>query len=85
MAHQIDVPKKVREILMDQLGCDEVELTSEATLVEDLGADSLDIIEIVMALEEEFDIEINEDKEMIHFTTVQKLIDGISRKIEGKA
>jgi len=49
---------KVKEIVMEQLGVDEEEVTQEASFVDDLGADSLDTVELVMAFEEEFDIEI---------------------------
>ncbi|NLY51263.1 MAG: acyl carrier protein [Firmicutes bacterium] len=57
---------RVKEIIVDQLGVDEETVTPEASFVEDLGADSLDIVELVMALEEEFGIEIpDEDAEKI--------------------
>jgi acyl carrier protein len=52
------IEAKVKEIVMEQLGVDEEEVTSEASFVDDLGADSLDTVELVMAFEEEFDIEI---------------------------
>lgn len=62
----MEVEKKVKEIIVDQLGVDESEVTPEAKFVDDLGADSLDIVELVMALEEEFDMEISdEDAEKI--------------------
>ena len=50
--------EKVRDIIVDQLGVDESAVVPEASFIDDLGADSLDIVELVMALEEEFDIEI---------------------------
>ena len=53
---------RVKAIIVDQLGADESEVTMEASFVDDLGADSLDIVELVMALEEEFDIEIPDDE-----------------------
>lgn len=57
---------KVKEIIVDQLGAEEDAVTMEASFVDDLGADSLDIVELIMALEEEFDIEIpDEDAEKI--------------------
>ncbi|MDK2925579.1 MAG: acyl carrier protein, partial [Bacillota bacterium] len=57
---------RVKEIIVDQLGVDEEAVTPEASFVDDLGADSLDIVELVMALEEEFGIEIpDEDAEKI--------------------
>lgn len=57
---------RVKEIIVDQLGVDEDAVTMEASFVDDLGADSLDIVELVMALEEDFGIEIpDEDAEKI--------------------
>jgi len=58
--------KRVKEIIVEQLGVKSEEVTNEASFVDDLGADSLDTVELVMALEEEFDIEIpDEDAEKI--------------------
>jgi acyl carrier protein len=58
--------EKVRAIISEQLGVDEADVTMESSFIEDLGADSLDIVELVMALEEEFDIVIpDEDAEKI--------------------
>ncbi|HOO11740.1 MAG TPA: acyl carrier protein [Bacillota bacterium] len=58
--------EKVKEIIADQLGVDEEEISSDARFIEDLGADSLDLVELIMALEEEFDLEIpDEDAEKI--------------------
>ena len=60
------VADKVKSIIVEQLGVDEEEVTSDASFVEDLGADSLDTVELVMAFEEEFEIEIpDEDAEKI--------------------
>ncbi|MEE2711115.1 MAG: acyl carrier protein [Gemmatimonadota bacterium] len=57
---------RVKEIIVEQLGVDADQVTSDASFVDDLGADSLDTVELVMALEEEFDIEIpDEDAEKI--------------------
>ena len=68
------VADRVKKIIVDQLGVEEELVTSEASFVDDLGADSLDTVELVMALEEEFGIEIpDEDAEKI--TTVQNAID----------
>ncbi|MDK2855115.1 MAG: acyl carrier protein [Bacillota bacterium] len=67
---------RVKEIIVDQLGVDEEAVTPEASFVDDLGADSLDIVELVMALEEEFGIEIpDEDAEKI--TTVGDAVEYI--------
>ncbi len=58
--------EKVRGVIVDQLGVDEDDVTMEANFVDDLGADSLDIVELIMGLETEFDIEIpDEDAEKI--------------------
>ena len=58
--------KRVKEIIVEQLGVKPEEVTNEASFVDDLGADSLDTVELVMALEEEFDVEIpDEDAEKI--------------------
>ena len=55
------VEQKVREIICEQLGVSESDVTPEASFIEDLGADSLDIVELVMAFEEEFGVEIPDD------------------------
>ena len=74
-----DIETKVREKISEQLGVAADEVTPEASFIEDLGADSLDIVELVMALEEEFEIEIpDEDAEKI--TTVQQAVDYISER-----
>ena len=62
----MSVEEKVIEIIIDQLGVDEKQVNPEASFIDDLGADSLDTVELVMALEEEFDVEIpDEDAEKI--------------------
>ena len=73
------VDERVKKIIAEQLGVEEDEVTPEASFVEDLGADSLDTVELVMALEEEFSIEIpDEDAEKI--LTVGKALDYIKEK-----
>lgn len=73
------VEERVKKIIAEQLGVEEDEVTPEASFVEDLGADSLDTVELVMALEEEFSIEIpDEDAEKI--LTVGKALDYIKGK-----
>ena len=72
----MSVEEKVKEIIVDQLGVDENQVEPGASFIDDLGADSLDTVELVMALEEEFDIEIpDEDAEKI--TSVQNAVDYI--------
>ncbi len=71
------IEEQVKSIVAEQLGVKEDEVTNDASFVDDLGADSLDTVELVMALEEEFETEIpDEDAEKI--TTVQQAIDFVS-------
>ncbi len=71
--------EKVKNIIVDQLGVEADEVTEDASFVDDLGADSLDIVELIMALEEEFDLEIpDEDAEKI--TTVGEAVEYIREK-----
>ena len=79
MSQELD--RRVIEIIAEQLGMDGGEVTPASTYVEDLGADSLDIVELIMALEEEFEVEVpDEDAEKL--LTVQETIDYIAGKIE---
>ena len=72
------VADKVKSIIVEQLGVDEEEVTPDASFVDDLGADSLDTVELVMAFEEAFDIEIpDEDAEKIR--TVSDAVDYIGK------
>ena len=67
------VQERVKKIIVEQLGVSDDQVTSEASFVDDLGADSLDTVELVMALEEEFDVEIpDDDAEKI--TTVKEAV-----------
>ena len=70
----MSIEERVKKIIVEQLGVKKEEVKPEASFVEDLGADSLDTVELVMALEEEFDIEIP-DEEAEKITTVQSAID----------
>jgi acyl carrier protein len=71
----------VKDIIVEQLGVEEDEVSPEASFIEDLGADSLDTVELVMAFEEEFNIEIpDEDAEGI--STVQEAIDYIKTNVK---
>lgn len=71
------IEERVKKIIVEQLGVKEEEVKNEASFVDDLGADSLDTVELVMALEEEFDCEIP-DEEAEKITTVQAAIDYVS-------
>ena len=73
----MSVEEKVKEIIVDQLGVDENQVVTSASFIEDLGADSLDTVELVMALEEEFDIEIS-DESAEKISKVQDAIDYIN-------
>ncbi len=75
----MSVEERVKEIIVDQLGVDESEVTPEAKFIDDLGADSLDIVELVMALEEEYDIEIS-DEEAEKIQTVGDAIEFIKSR-----
>ncbi|WMJ82075.1 acyl carrier protein [Clostridium sp. MB40-C1] len=72
---------KVKKIIADQLGLDEDTITMDSLFVDDLGADSLDVVELIMALEEEFDVEIpDEDAEKA--TKVGDVVEYISSHVE---
>ena len=70
------IEERVKKIVAEQLGVKEEEVTNAASFVEDLGADSLDTVELVMALEEEFETEIPDDQAE-KITTVQQAVDFI--------
>ncbi len=74
------IEERVKKIVAEQLGVKEEEVKSEASFVEDLGADSLDTVELVMALEEEFETEIP-DEEAEKITTVQLAIDYVNANL----
>ena len=76
-----NVEERVKKIVVEQLGVKEDEVTIEASFVDDLGADSLDTVELVMALEEEFKTEIP-DAEAENITTVQQAVDYINANME---
>ena len=75
-----NIEDRVRKIVAEQLGVKEEEVKAEASFVDDLGADSLDTVELVMALEEEFETEIP-DEEAEKITTVQLAIDYIDTNL----
>ncbi len=74
------VEERVKKIVVEQLGVNENEVTSGSSFVDDLGADSLDTVELVMALEEEFGTEIP-DEQAEKITTVQQAIDYINSRL----
>ena len=76
-----NVEERVQQIVVEQLGVKEDEVSADASFVDDLGADSLDTVELVMALEEEFNCEIP-DEEAEKITTVQQAIDYINAHTE---
>lgn len=75
-----DIFEKVKKIAVDQLGVDDEEVTLKSSFADDLGADSLDVVELVMALEEEFELEIpDEDAENI--ATIEEAVSYIEDKV----
>ena len=76
-----DIEQRVRKIVSEQLGTDDDKIKNESSFIDDLGADSLDTVELVMALEEEFDTEIP-DEEADKITTVQQAIDYINKNLK---
>ena len=75
------IEERVSKVVVEQLGVEASEVVAEASFVDDLGADSLDTVELVMALEEEFDCEIPDD-EAEKITTVQQAIDYINKHLK---
>ncbi|MBC7787104.1 MAG: acyl carrier protein [Methylophilaceae bacterium] len=76
-----DIEQRVKKIVIEQLGANEADVKNASSFVDDLGADSLDTVELVMALEEEFDCEIPDD-EAEKITTVQQAIDYVSANLK---
>ena len=76
-----NIEQRVKKIVAEQLGVNESEIKIESSFVDDLGADSLDTVELVMALEEEFECEIP-DEEAKKITTVQQAIDYINAHLK---
>ena len=77
------VEERVKKIVVEQLGVKEDEVTPNASFVDDLGADSLDTVELVMALEEEFECEIA-DEAAEKITTVQEAIDYVEKELAAR-
>jgi acyl carrier protein len=80
VATKEDVVARVKDLIAESLGVNKEEIVPGASFIEDLGADSLDIVELVMAIEKEFDIEISDD-DAEKITTVQDAIDYISEHV----
>ncbi|MCD4750717.1 MAG: acyl carrier protein [Thermoanaerobaculales bacterium] len=78
----MDVQAKVTEIVVQQLGVDADKVTSDASFVDDLGADSLDVVELVMAFEEEFGVEIP-DESAEKIATVKDAVEYLAKSLEG--
>jgi acyl carrier protein len=79
MASSEEIAERIKNIIVEQLGVSKEELTPQASFIEDLGADSLDIVELIMALEEEYEMEIpDEDAEKIQ--TVEDVINYVQSK-----
>lgn len=76
-----DLEQKVKQIIAEQLGKNETDIKNEASFIEDLGADSLDTVELVMALEDAFKIEIP-DEQQENLRTVQQAIDFIQANVK---
>jgi acyl carrier protein len=79
----MSVAQEVKEIVVEQLGVDPAQVTDDASFIDDLGADSLDTVELVMALEEKFGLEIP-DEEAEKITTVGQAIKYIEEKTQGE-
>ncbi len=78
------ISDRVKKIIIEQLGVQESEVTTDASFVDDLGADSLDTVELVMALEDEFELEIP-DEEAEKITTIKEAIDYIESHLKEAA
>src|SRR5690348_10955052 len=81
LTHMSSIEERVKKIVVEQLGVKEEDVTANASFVDDLGADSLDTVELVMALEEEFETEIP-DEEAEKITTVQQAVDYIKAHVK---
>ena len=77
----VEIKNRIVEIIANQLGIEEEDVTAAASVIDDLGADSLDLVELVMALEEEFDLEIP-DEEAEKITNVQNIFDYMANALQ---
>ncbi len=76
-----EIFEKIKEVIVEQLGVSETSVTLEASFIDDLGADSLDIVELIMALEEEFDLEIP-DADAEKIVTVNDVVEYIKENVQ---
>ena len=76
-----NIEQRVKKIVAEQLGVNEADVKAESSFVNDLGADSLDTVELVMALEEEFECEIP-DEDAVKITTVQQAVDYVKAHVK---
>ena len=74
-----EIVKKVKEIIVDKLGVEESEVTESANFTNDLGADSLDVVELIMSVEDEFGLSIS-DEDAANLTTVGKIVEFIEKQ-----
>jgi acyl carrier protein len=79
----MSIEDEVRKIIVEQLGVDEAEVTADASFIDDLGADSLDTVELIMAFEEKFGVEVP-DEEAEKLTTVGEATTYLDKKIAAK-
>ena len=77
----VEIKNRIVEIIANQLGIEEDDVTAEANVIDDLGADSLDVVELVMALEDAFDLEIP-DEEAEKITSVQNIFDYMASALQ---
>ena len=77
----VEIKNRIVEIIANQLGIEEDDVTAEASVIDDLGADSLDVVELVMALEDAFDLEIP-DEEAEKITSVQNIFDYMASALQ---
>ena len=83
MSENVNIENRIRELIAGELGVDLSEVVDGASFVEDLGADSLDTVELIMALEEEYNIEVP-DEEAEKMKTVEQVIEYIKKHTTGK-
>ena len=80
MANREEILSKVKNIISEKLGVDETQVTEEAKLIDDLGADSLDLVDLVMDFESEFGVKVD-DADLEKISTVKDVVDYIEKKL----